>query len=181
MRSFFCHTTRSSSIYMDFPCILLESLRFQWSKTLKNRVLAVIKNRKMVEKLFFSGNVRSRLELPKKWRTWKLDQLWPLYSEFRSTFGGSKSSISILNTSLAKNAKNRISALRKLQKMREKFVFSVNFANRLELSEKSENHKLDDFGPIWNIFSAIFWQCQNRQYWRVIRSKYPGFAVFSDF
>ena len=80
------HMTWFSSIYMDFSCILLEFWRFQLSKNRKNRVLAVKKNRKMVEKLVFSGNVRSRLNLPKKSTKWKLDHFWPFYSDFLIDF-----------------------------------------------------------------------------------------------
>ena len=80
------HTTHFSSICLDFFCILLEFPRFQSSKNRKNRVLAVKKNRKMVERLVFSGNVRSRLNLPKKSTKWKLDHFWQLYSEYLIDF-----------------------------------------------------------------------------------------------
>ena len=79
-----------SSSYMNFSCILPEFWRFQSSKNRKNRVLAVKKNRKMVEKLVFSGNVRSRLKLRKKSKKWKSDHFWSCYSDFSIDFWRAK-------------------------------------------------------------------------------------------
>ena len=79
-----------SSIYMNSPCILLEWGRFQSSKNRKNRVLAVKKKRKMVGKLVYSGNVRSRLKLRKKSKKCKADHFWSCYSDFSIDFWRAK-------------------------------------------------------------------------------------------
>ena len=77
----------------------------------------------MAGKLFSSGNVRSRRKLAKKSIKWEFVHFWPLYSDFRSIFGGLKWLILILKTLFVQNAKKSYFGSEKNSKNARKISF----------------------------------------------------------